>query len=77
MIDKNFIYNKLVSGFIKYQYRLEHPEHSPGESGDEGFISYRDDRIFYLKVHLLVNLVMEIIGDNIKDSDSSADKLIN
>ena len=52
---------ELVDGFVKYQYRLDNPMPTPGETQETYVLAYLSDRIFRRKVDSLVAGVMEIV----------------
>ena len=52
---------ELVDGFVKYQYRLDNPMPTPGETQETYVLAYLSDGTFRRKVDSLVAGVMEIV----------------
>ena len=58
MDNKKIIYEDLIEGFIRYQWRLDNPMPKPGESFEEMKFHFFSDPVFRAKVK---NIVSEYI----------------
>jgi hypothetical protein len=64
-MDKNKLYDDLLDGFIRYQYRLENPMPAPDESFERMLQQYRHDHIFHSKVNSMASGVMCILDKHL------------
>jgi len=71
MIDnKKLIYEDLIEGFIRYQWRLDNPMPKPGESFEEMKFHFFSDPVFYAKVENLASSIMSILDKYMVDTET-------
>jgi hypothetical protein len=67
--DLRLLQDKLIDGFIRYQWRLEHPMPTTDETKESIERHYLTDSIFHAKVCSLAAGVTGIVVNWLKEND--------